>query len=702
MKSNQSGIAVQTVLLTVLVLAIGGAIVLASLQELAPPTDTVFPSNPQLSAQPVPVFESCSEITAAFEKAQENQSKRYGYGFGLDVMRTTAVGAPTAAQSESASDSSAPGYSTTNVQVQGVDEADIVKTDGEFIYTLSDGLLVIARAFPVSDAQVVSKISLNDISPTELFLQGHFVLVFGQDWREINPRPLPIEPQTGTGASKIVAPDYYPHNSGTTVIQVWNVSDKQNPQLVKTAEFEGQYVSSRKIGNQVFFVLTSYPNYWALQQGGSTSAEELIPVYREKEGSFSSTDSFEPVAPCGQVGYLEPIQAQNFIVLGSLDMTNPDAPIQKQTVLGSGQNVYASEKNLYVAEVSYPWPEPTPIESVNDAVRSFVPAREETVVHTFSLENNSIAYLGSMQAPGHILNQFSMDEFDGYFRIATTIGNLWDSQNSSTNNVFVFGPDLKQTGAVEGLAPGEKIYSARFMGKKGYLVTFKKVDPLFVIDLTDPYNPRVLGKLKIPGYSDYLHPLDETHLIGIGKDAIDAEQSLVDQRGLDFAWYQGLKLAIFDVSDVANPRQLHQVIIGDRGTESLALHDHKAFLFDREKNLLVLPITLAQISAAQKESQPNPGQFPAYGEFTFQGAYVFDVTIENGFVQRGRITHDDSGQDTLRAGYYYGSNSAIQRSLFIGNVLYTISNQKIKLNDLTDLSEIKQIQIGSGNEPYLN
>ncbi|MBU0636042.1 beta-propeller domain-containing protein, partial [Candidatus Micrarchaeota archaeon] len=244
----------------------------------------------------------------------------------------------------------------------------------------------------------------------------------------------------------------------------------------------------------------------------------------------------------------------------------------------------------------------------------------------------------------------------------------------------------ERTGSLEDLAPGEQIYSARFMGKKGYLVTFKKIDPLFVIDLSDHSNPRVLGKLKIPGYSDYLHPFDETHIIGVGKHTIEAAEG-------DFAWYQGVKLAVFDVSDVENPKEMHQIIIGDRGTDSIALQDHKAFLFDREKELLILPITLAEIPEEIKESDVEQGNWPQYGEFTFQGAYVYNLSLANGFELKGRITHDETGEDILKSGYYYQSDNQVKRSLYIGNVLYTISNTKILLNDLFDLSELNQIEL---------
>ncbi len=706
---NQKGVQAEVFLFTLGVLLVGGAMLLSGMQNL-PPITPLIPQDPNfvpaLPTEPIPTFASCSAIKTAFE---ESASKGRQYGYGLDMVRSIGgIAPPMMAQSamgEAESGSSpAPAYSKTNVQVEGVDEADIVKTDGTYIYTLSGNSLTISQGYPASDAKLLSKTKLEkdsttSFSPQEMFIDGEYVLVFGQSYRQI----VQEEPFVGTGGSGAPAPPGaimpYPYrrSMSTTVLQLWNASNKQQPTLVKTAEFEGGYVSSRKINSQVFFVLTTYPQYWVLEKETQIQTEQIIPVYREKTGSLSDTDSFKPVARCGEIGYLPPVQARNFITIGSFAMNNPNSEIQKQTVVGSGENVYASQTNLYVVSTQLDYQEPTPIEPVNDAIRPFIEGKQFTMIHKFSLLNNQVSYLGSMKAPGHILNQFSMDEFENHFRIATTIGEVWNSETKSTNNIYIFDDARNRVGQLEDLAPGEKIYSVRFMGKKGYLVTFKKVDPLFVIDLADPFNPRVLGKLKIPGYSDYLHPFDETHIIGIGKEAIDAEQSLVEQRNLDFAWYQGLKIALFDVSDVEHPKEMYKVVIGDRGTDSEALHDHKAFLFDKEKQLLVIPVTLAEISPEQRaawEENQNQIGMPPYGEFTFQGAFVYNLSLENGFQLKGRITHDESGEQAKKSGYYYGDyGTTVRRSLYIENVLYTISDSKIKLNQLSDLSEIKSIDL---------
>ncbi len=292
----------------------------------------------------------------------------------------------------------------------------------------------------------------------------------------------------------------------------------------------------------------------------------------------------------------------------------------------------------------------------------------------------------SGEVPGRVLNQFSMDEYQGYFRIATTTGYVarFLSEATSANHVYVLdSKTLEIKGKLEKLAPGEEIYSARFMGTRCYLVTFKKVDPLFTIDLSNPAEPRVLGKLKIPGYSDYLHPYDDNYLIGIGKETVEAEEG-------DFAWYQGLKISLFDVSNVTSPKEVGKIIVGDRGTDSPALWDHHALLFDKKRNLLVIPVLEAKIFREKYSSSIPPN---TYGEYVFQGAYVFRVSPEEGITLRGRITHLEDQEGLDKSGYYFSSKCTVTRSLYVGDVIFTVSSGKIKANSLADLSEISEVEL---------
>jgi uncharacterized secreted protein with C-terminal beta-propeller domain len=367
---------------------------------------------------------------------------------------------------------------------------------------------------------------------------------------------------------------------------------------------------------------------------------------------------------------------------------NDDAqePTHETIVLGGTSSIYASQNNIYLTFYDYSWLEGE---------------TAKTIIHRAKVDEEKITFQAAGEVPGQILNQFSMDEHNGYFRIATTIyANNWrtfvleeESETETiapepaqnTNNVYVLDTNLNVVGKVEDLAPGEQIYSTRFMGNRCYMVTFRNIDPLFVIDLSDPTAPTVLGELKVTGYSGYLHPYDENHIIGIGKETIyDAED--------DFAWYQGIKISLFDVSDVSNPVEVDKIEIGERGTDSPILYDHKSLLFDKEKNLLVIPISVAEIDPSDYE-----GEIPdwAYGKTVWQGAYVFSID-QNGIAIRGRITHID-GDIQSQGMFVYSSygwyNYQVKRSLFIEDVLYTISDMKVKMNNLDTLAEINSVDI---------
>ena len=604
----------------------------------------------------IPRFNSYEEIFATMKASIGSR------GYGYDMMEN--AGMPGVASSSDSTGKSV-NYSRTNIQVEGVDEADIVKTDGKYIYNFSDRSLVITDAYPLGSAGIVSKTVLENMQPLEMFVQGDNLMVFARKSASYDgPRPL----------NDMMRYPYY--DSQKTVVLLYNVSNRSAPVVVKELEFSGDYLSSRLIGDNAYFVVSARPYFYFDEPGIMSSV--IVPKMSE-----DGVERF--IALPQEIGYLPPMPPESFVTIASLNVNTKE--LQKETIVGSAENLFASQDNIYLAATSW-YPGQVPV--LEGGIRPDFERDEKTVINKFRLENGKIGFAGQGSVPGHVLNQFSMDEFEGKFRIATTTGSLWgEGASQSKNNLYVLDQEMNLVGSLEDLAPGEKIYSARFMGKRAYMVTFKKVDPLFVIDVSEPTNPRVLGKLKIPGYSDYLHPIDETHLIGVGKDTIEATDELVGNRGLDFAWYQGLKLAIFDVSNVENPIELHKIVIGDRGTDSYALDDHKAFLFDKEKELLVLPIELAEIPKEDKKPLEENQRSPAYGVPVFQGAFVFKVNLTEGFVERGRITHI-SGEEELKSGYYYPQESNVKRALFIENVLYTLSDKMLKANDLETLEEIKE------------
>jgi uncharacterized secreted protein with C-terminal beta-propeller domain len=276
-----------------------------------------------------------------------------------------------------------------------------------------------------------------------------------------------------------------------------------------------------------------------------------------------------------------------------------------------------------------------------------------------------------------------MDEYNGNFRIATTgygfsqvasTGAVWSSGQQQTN-LYVLDSGLHIIGRLEGLSPGEAFYAARFMGDRAYLVTFQRMDPLFVIGLQDPHQPKVLGQLNIPGVSDYLQPYDETHLIGFGKSSINMTWE-------NAALFQGLKLSLFDVIDPSHPIDTSDYLVGDRGSDSPALTDHKSVLFDKSLNLLVIPVEITQ-------AQPNPTSPWSYNPPVWQGAYVFNVTVQNGIAFRGGITHLPTGQLPS----WNNSGFFVTRALYIGSALYTISNNVVKVNSLLGLTELNSVSL---------
>lgn len=636
------------------------------------------------SKEALPKFASCSALTSKlkenYDKTKDEQGIRdYGAVFGL--------GAPMA--QKSTSEENAPtssDYSQTNIQVAGVDEADIVKTDGQYIYSVSGSNIFITKAYPASEAKLLAKIEIKG-TPSEIFIDSKNLLVFGSRNQGY------IEEQY----SKEIAPPY-PYYQYLTFVEIYNLDNPEKPELKRKLEFEGNYNSSRKIDNYVYFVLNSYPDYRLYDENTNAKPSEPVPLYRDLSGSMvNATDvDFQGITNCVDVSYIEPVVSNQYLTVVGLPIDNYSKEITKEVILGSAENIYASTGNLYVANTTWQYyDEPNILQKIFGTSGS----EEKTNIYKFSLDKDKIKYLGQASVPGTILNQFSMDEYSDYFRIATTIGYVSQQGGNATNNVYILDKDLKTVGSLTNIAPGEEFYSTRFIGNRAYLVTFKKVDPFFTVDLTDPKNPKILGKLKIPGYSDYLHPYDENHIIGIGKETEEAEEG-------NFAWYQGIKMAIFDVTDVTNPKELFKTVIGDRGTDSPILTDHKAFLFSKEKNLLVIPITLAEIPESVKSNTNTPSN--TYGDYVYQGSYVYDISLDKGFILKGRVTHYENDEVFKKTGYYYGGdNLTIKRNLYIDDSLYSISNGKIMINALADLSKQGEIVLpvsqssGSIEEPLM-
>lgn len=714
-----------------------------------PSGTTLAPSASASAAAGMKTFSSYDEIYQ-FLKTAGGSSGYYG-GTRDGMMVDMAVGkaiAPTAAPAageNAAGSQSSSDYSQTNVQVAGVDEADFVKNDGKYIYiakneynygnyrynpfgSSSQGSVKIIDAYPASSMKQVGEITFEG-SVSQIFVYKDKLVVFGSVYVPYYyPQPL----SANVRCMDCIMPPYY--SSNFAFMRVYDITDRASPKLVKRIEVKGSYSDARMIDGKVYAIFSDY-----------ASQDYPIPILRVDGTS-------KEIAP-SQISYFDyPDSGYNYNVLTGIDLNDLSKEESRKVVLmGYSQNLYVSKDNMYVTFTRYDYYDPAwkvynevfspyfdsatksrmaeidamnisawrkeklksneamyfmqnkiynPLDlSINSTLRDELSAKlqakqselsqptrsdEKTEIHKFALDS-SFTYGGQGEVPGHVLNQFSMDEYEGNFRIATTINANWGTNEKSSNNMYVLDSGMKLIGSLANLAEGESIYSVRFMGSRAYMVTFKKVDPLFAIDLSDPASPKVMGQLKIPGYSDYLHPYDETHLIGLGKGAE------ADENGGDFSWYQGVKLSLFDVSDITAPKEVAKYEIGDRGTDSYALSEHKAFTFSKEKGVLIIPITLAKIDPSQYPNGVTPS---SYGSYVFQGAYVFNVSLDSGFSLRGTVSHTSEPFANKRYGYYWG-NTNVQRSIYMDNFLYTISGAYLKANDLTTLAPLASIQLGN-------
>lgn len=705
--------------------------------------------------------------------AQTPESGSYfssSMGMARDAVGLAVPGAPSAISDEAfntglsqKSLQAGSDYSATNVQVAGVDEADIIKTDGKYIYAVSGKSIFITEAYPADSANIISKIELKS-TPQNLYLNGDSLVVLGQDDAIYEKM---------AGSEKVSGRAIAPYRSSQyAFVKVFDISDKKNPKQVRDLDFEGNINNSRMIGDYVYAVTTSY----------SYGNDVPLPAILEN-GEALPTVVGSPRCNCPDVYYFDiPYQSYNLTSITAINVKDNSKAVKNEVYLLDGnQNMYVSQNNIYIAYTKYLNEYQLVLEVMKELIVPRLSAKdqeqvnkientdndvlskqekllkigqiiqkyqmtllqaeqgnlqkeleakmkqkyaniskelEKTVIHKIGIDKDVLKYQTVGEATGAVLNQFSMDENGEYFRIATTKNRSWSqfagdgNQQESYSNIYVLDKDLKVVGRVENLAPGERIYSVRFMQDRAYMVTFRQTDPLFAIDLKDPKNPKVLGKLKIPGFSNYLHPYDDTTIIGIGKDTeeVSASSPSVEPLGGSTGEMtvvaptprvatKGIKISLFDVSDVANPKESAKYVLGDSGSDSIALHDHKAFLFSRDKNLLVIPVQIYENSDQTDIGCGTGGRLcPEIQRTTnFNGAAVFHIEKDK-IELRGKIDHMDGdlGEEGNWYGYgYYSSN--VLRSLYIKEILYTMSNKFIKANKLDDLSDVKKIELKKEN-----
>ena len=664
--------------------------------EALTPAGTTGTASSALSVVP-----SCSDLPELLRAALVEQARRKvmaarcqalstdcashnsnsGSGFGCLAMKTSSeedMAAPAGASNSG--EGGATQYSTTNTQELGVDEADFIKNDGQYIYAVAGGELQIIAAWPAADMAVISSTPVEG-EPQALYVYGDRAVVYSYDPSHTCYDSYNYESWYGYGC---VSADT------TTLVTVLDITDRTLPVLERRIELKGAYVSSRRIDGAVYTVVAlPGPQVSGLRYSLGTSAcsyessddldadvAELIDsntriIQQAQLGDVLPQITDTAFLPDGTAqvrgnlfGGCESIlvppylSGTSFLTVLSFDVANL-APARVSSIVGEQGVVYASSGSLYVASVDNP---------------GSGQSLETTTLHRFALQPSPAAalYQASGVVGGRVLNQFSMGEHDGFLRLATTTGQLPDP--SAFNSVYVLGQNgasLEVVGQVSPIATGEDIRAARFVEDRGFVVSFKKTDPLFVLDLADPTSPHVVGELQVPGFSTYIHMIDANHLLTIGYDAQDEGS---------YAWFQGIQLQLFDVTDSANPTLLHKHVIGTRGTSSEAATNHLAFNYYAPLSMLAIPMAVCEGS----------GGGGNYGDvMTFNGLMVFDVSLTNGITEHGRIAHDlvpDDGYGSGCSHWWAEPGFGVQRSIFMENFLYSIAPSEIIAAQLDDLS----------------
>lgn len=722
-------------------------------------------------------FSSCDTLETELKKFIKTYHSIYpNYGMyrgGIDVMYMAdgVAGAPAPTMEKSAnmvgttSDAAMPtqamDYSKTNVQVKGVDEPEIVKTDGSKVYYYNSEKRVVSilQAYPAFKMKLIRNIKVpSNFGSVDLFLSGNKLVILGTKY-----------------SNEAGAPGMYWFNRSTkTVAIVYDVKDPSNLKIDRYYQVDGAVSQSRVIGSKLYFLSTAdfsfpYETYYPMAKSGVATMDEkkfdtdfkkskVLPIKTElrrtsvtSEQNYRSNGRKYPYnlssvqgSRCEDIEYVLPNEetlkknqfTPNFVTLSAIELSEAVTPVQSKVMFGDVREIHMSQKNLYITSNLYT---ATPFRC-GSWYRCFMPwynSGEQTLIHKLSLNGLTAKYQSSAIVPGNPLSQYSMDEdANGNFRLVTVRNDGKEdvavpvasdakmtvsmppppiNNNVKSSNLYVLDSGLNPIGKLEGLGKGENFQSSRFIGNRLYLVTFKQIDPLFVIDIKDPKHPAVLGELKIPGYSTYLHPYDETHLIGLGYDTTETSYGATRNAGI--------KVDLYDVADVKNPKQQATLGFGDQGSSSDALNNPRMFTWDASKKLLYLP---ALLFTSAKDAQDTYRHSNAW-----QGTLVIGVDTASGIKEKARITHleakdleakrtKDCAQYTQktektchaligggeyctdgRSGYvpqycyanspigeffanqiWTMSTSFIQRNLFLDNWIYTISNDRVQANDI--------------------
>ena len=577
------------------------------------------PVDPDIALQP---FSDCDDLSRSMRR-MARQEVLYDYRWTPEDYLPIPGASKDYALSANDESGGATSYSTTNIQEAGVDESDLVKTDGTWLYSLSGRHLVISRAWPVQDLSMAATVPLDGM-PMGIYLYGDIVVAESQVWG-------PGEPRDGVKPGRHTE-EYVPR----TLVTLIDVSDPQAPQVKRELYAEGELVESRRVGNRLFVVtyqdiavdLYAENARDARRMVDDAAPEDWLPwlVDHRFDGALWVSEE-RPSCDCTDVWASEREGGTWFTSALSLDLDDPTSDFDGSAVVGEAETVYASTGSLYVAASEY---EEGPFPSIDDSL--------QTILHKFdiSADQPHPTYAASAKVLGVLEDRFGLSEHEDVLRIATT---EWEGTSSATvSTLYEEDGVFELLDSLEGLGEGEEIYATRFTGPVGYVVTYEQVDPLFALDLSDPTDIRLAGSLEMEGWSDYLHPMDETHLLAVGQDE--------DWR---------LQVSLFDVGDLSNPILVDRVSLDAWGSE--AQYEPHAFNYFADQDALAIPAWTT----------------------TEDPALEILVATPTDLSYTGRLSQDEVLQET-----YEPWCSPVRRSVIYEDQAFAVSNAGLTVAPLSD------------------
>lgn len=558
-------------------------------------------------------LETSAETSEAASGAMNSGSDEYYYS---DEAK---YGSADADLSESSKEGGKD-YSTTNLQMEGVDESDIAKIDGSYIYTVEDKYIVITD---IRDGKLeeVTRFLPKDCGAAdrvmEIYVDGDQLILVVQGYetslgesskagsdKENSDKESSDEEIAVSDASEDSAFCYEMNGKSTTQIQVYSIVDRRNPEFEGRLIQDGYYNTSRKIGD-VVYLFTQYH-----------MTSDVVGYVEKEYTSVIPKVNGEKVA-AGEI-YLPESSGESGILVSSLDVNKPDKVLDSKLVISGYAQTYISKDALYLYEEDY------------DGAMI-------TNIAKFALDEGRISGVAATAVRGYVRDTFAINASDGYLRVLTTDYSTEDEVNA----LYILDENLKLTGQLTGIAPGEEIYAARFMGNTGYFVTYRNTDPLFTVDLSDPAKPEIIGELKVTGFSEYLHFWDDTHLLGIGYESDEKTGNIGN-----------IKISMFNIENPGEVTEEAKLVLKDVDY-SEALYDYKSVIISKDKNLIGLVC----------EDYSGSGIKQTYQIYSYEnGAFKKQAEIPG----------------------INGANYENVRGMYSGNVFYLWINDNITSYDMTD------------------